>query len=448
MSDSILGNAAKSAGMRFVVLGTSAVLGIVITRLIIDNYGTTYYAQYGLLVGIASLLSFADLGLGAAIMNAVGAAADPARDDNVRRVLRTTFRVTTMAAVILCITSLVISLAGWWPAILGEGLTSPSGPIAAALSLMLIAIALPTGAGSRVLVGLRLNHINIALGGLQSPLVLLALLICITTGIAIGPYLALLPYSVMPIIGLLAMWIAGRRIKPAVWTALRDVPRRRSRPGGRVMHEALPMLVIMIALPFSMQTDRIVLSHVAGVDALAEYNLAAQMFNPVWAVVTAAGITLWPVFARARAEGKVVSPVPMAGLFGGLAGAAAFAMALLSPWLANAATGGRITLSASLVIAYVLFLIVQGLKYPFGMFMTDAAGLRFQAICVVAMLPVNLGLSIVLAGQFGAVGPILGSLIGVTLFQLLPGYVYTRHQLRRMTQEAALVLDESESVSA
>ncbi len=69
-----------SAAARMLVLPISAILGIFVTRLIIDNYGQASYAQYMLLVGIAALIPFADLGISASIMNSVAAADDPRSD--------------------------------------------------------------------------------------------------------------------------------------------------------------------------------------------------------------------------------------------------------------------------------------------------------------------------------------------------------------------------------
>jgi len=173
-----------------------------------------------------------------------------------------------------------------------------------------------------------------------------------------------------------------------------------------------------------------VLSHRAGPDVLAEYNLAAQMFIPIWAVVSSAGVTLWPVFARARARGEQHSPLPMAALFGGLAAVMAGGVALASPFLADLASGGAIVLGGPVVASFAVLMVLQGLKYPLGMYMTDARGLRFQAFAIVAMLPLNVGLSWYLAGPLGAAGPVIGSVVGVACSQLAANYLYVRRALR------------------
>ena len=46
------------------------------------------------------------------------------------------------------------------------------------------------------------------------------------------------------------------------------------------------MTVIMIALPVGIQTDRIILSHVTTSAELAQYNLASQMYTPIFALVS------------------------------------------------------------------------------------------------------------------------------------------------------------------
>ena len=69
----------RSGGMQLLVLPVSALLGILVTRLIVENYGIAAFAQYGLLVGIGTLLPFADLGMAAAVVNAVAASDDVAR---------------------------------------------------------------------------------------------------------------------------------------------------------------------------------------------------------------------------------------------------------------------------------------------------------------------------------------------------------------------------------
>lgn len=425
----------RSGASRLVVLVLAAALGIVITRTIVDEYGTAAYAQYGLLIGIGALLPFTDLGLSAAVMNAVGASTDPARDGHVEGTLLTAIRLLLVSALVLGIATVAVTLLGWWPALLGKGLLEGGSTVAAGC-LLLIALAVPVGIGQRVLVGLGRNHVAILVQGLQSPLVLAVLLVLTSAGLVTGAALAVIPYAVTLVLAVWCAWLAARHLQPAVSRALRQVLRLRSRAGAPVFDVAWPMLVQMVAVPLAMQSDRLVLSHVRGSGALAEYSLAAQMFLPIWALVNAAGYALWPVFARARATGQVRSPFPLALGFAGAAASIATTVALASPWLAAVATGGQVAVGTGLAVSFVILMVVQAAKFPLGIFLTDARGLRFQALMITLMLPVNLGLSIWLAGPLGVVGPVVGSIVGVLLFELGANAVYVRRRLAHAASDA------------
>lgn len=423
-----------SGGTRLLVLPVSALLGILVTRIVIEEYGTAAFAQYGLLVGIAALLPFADLGLSAAVVRAVSTSTDPAHDPEVRRVFVSTLRVLVCSASVMTVLALGIWATGSWSALLGPGLLSGPGPLAATLCLLLIAVTLPLGFGQRLLTGLGRNHVAVAIGGLQTPIVLGAVLLVVWADLPAGPYIAVFAYVASLLLALACALYGARVIRPVLGDAVREALHLRSVRGARVFDVAGPMLVQMVALPLAMQSDRLVLSHRAGADVLAEYNLAAQVFTPIWAVVSAAGITLWPVYQRRRASGRDESPLRMSLFFGAAAGLASIAMAVASPWLADLATGGAITLGWGLVAAFTVLMTLQGLKYPAGMYLTDPAGLRFQALMTVLMLPLNVGISWWAAGRIGAAGVVLGSVVGVLTCQVVANALYVRHvRARRAT---------------
>lgn len=433
-------SAGRSAGVQIVALPLTAVLGIITTRLIVSDFGTDAYAQFGLLIAIGSLLPFADLGISAAIMNTVGGSDRPEKDPEVLRVLITSIRVLTCSGLIIVAVALTFSVTGIWPWLLGDGLIKGSGPIAAALCLSLIGIALPAGFGQRVLTALGKNHLMIAIVSLQTPLVLVAILIMIKfMDGAGGAYLPVLPYAMALLLAIVAAVIAARMIKPQIGAALRAAPRIRSVKGGKVFDVAWPMLIQSIALPIAMQSDRLVLSHVSDSANLATYNLASQLFVPVWRVVAASGAALWPIFALARAKKNIRShsPLPIAAGFAAAATGACVAISLVSPWLARVASGGEITIPTSMLIAFSAFMICQAIQYPLGTFLTDAAGLRYQAFLIVLMVPFNLVISILLGQRYGAIGPVIGSAAAAFIFQTIGNLAYVQRRLRSEARGAS-----------
>lgn len=425
----------KGMGARLFVIPISAGLGIVNTRLIISHFGTPAYAQYGLLASIVSLLPFADLGMSAAVMNAVGGSDDPRTDDNARRVLVTALRMLVVSMLVLAAASVVVWLLGGWPTLLGAGLSSSSGAGAATLCVCLIALGLPFGFGQRILIGLHKNHLNVLILGAQTPLMMLVLFAVVAAGATNGSYLAIFPYLITVVLSALICWLAARWVAPLVRRSIRDAVHVRTVRGGAVFGVAWPTLVQMIALPVAMQTDRIVLSHMSSVSALAQYNLASQMFTPIWGVVSAGGIALWPIFARARRRGEsTTSPLALAVGFGVASGGVALAVGLLAPYLAHLASNGAVHLPILLIASFIVFMIVQGMKVPLGMYLTDARGLAFQAFMILLFLPVNLGLSVLFARRLGAAGPIIGSTVGVLGCQVIANWIFVR---RRMRESAA-----------
>lgn len=418
-----------SAVSQILVLGLSGGLVVITTRLIIGNFGVEAYAQYGLLVSIAGLVPFADMGMSAAVINAVGSSTSPRHDDMVRRTILTTFRVLLVAAGIFACLSVLLAWTGAWPTLLGNGLLPGGGP-AASICVLLFAATLPLGVGQRILTGLGKNHLRIGIQAVSAPFILIIVLILVTVGYRSGNYLAVLYYLAAMVTAAASLGLAARLVRPQVTRALHDVHRIKSVPGINVMRVAWPMLVQMLAVPIAMQTDRLLLSHLAPKDDLARYILASQLFGLLLQTIGAAGIALWPIFARARTDEDVRSPFPLMWAF--LAGGLLLAgiLASLLPWVTPIVSAGRIHLDSWLVLGFIAFVAAEAAVYPLGMYMTDLRGLRFQVIPVLVMVPSNLALSWTLVAPLGAAGPIIGSAVTVAVFQGFPYAWYVRTDLR------------------
>lgn len=423
------------------------VVGLLITRLVITHFGEAAYGQYGLLVGLGSLLPFADLGLSAAILNAVASTRTPGQDQRVRLTMVSAFRLMAISAVVIGLIAATITVLGGWRVLLGKGLDFGNGSLAAGVCLALIGINVPFGVGQRILNGLSRNHVTIVLNALNRPLVLAAVATVVVLDLPVGGFVAVFAYAAALLLGVATTVVAARHIRPAVGVAVRDALRVRTVRGAKVFDVAWPMLLQMIALPLAMQSDRIVLSHFSDLAALNQYNFAMQLFTPITLVLSSAGVTLWSVFAGQRAgiSQRKASPHRMAAVFGAVAALAVICVAALSPILSDVATDGRITLPWLLMAAFSAFVIARGANQPLGMYLTDGRGLRFQALMIVAMLPLNLGLSIALAGPLGASGPILGSAAGVLLCQTVPNWIFVRWLRRKEHHPASSVSPEPTS---
>lgn len=426
---------AGTAGAKVAVMALSGLLGILTSRLIILHFGTGAYAQYGLISSLPSLLPFADLGIGAAIINVIAGSSSPSTDVHVRRTLTSALRILVASGGVVAGIAVLLHVLDLWPTLLGDGLL-PGGGLVATACMVLWGLAMPLTVGQRTLVGLGKNPTQIATQALVAPFIMAAIGLTVLVGVSDGNELAVYSYVAAALVSLLCIALAARQVRPQIGQALRDVPRVRSVPGVNVRDVALPMLIQMIALPLAMQTDRLLLSHLATTRELAQYNLGSQFFGIVLQTVSAGGVALWPYFARARSRGAVRSPFAVTGVFVLVAASLAGALCVLLPWLVDFVADGRITLDRPIVLGFVAFVVVQAAKYPLGMYMTDVRGLRFQVPPILLMVPLNIGLSWWWVGELGAAGPILGSAVSVLLCQVLPNAWYVRRDLARRRREA------------
>jgi Na+-driven multidrug efflux pump len=421
-----------TAVAKVAVMGLSGLLGIFTSRLIITEWGVDSYAQYGLISSLSSLLPFADLGMAAVVINVVAQSMSVRLDEEVLRTLTSAFRVLFVAGAIIAAVAVVIGLAGLWPVLLGAGLDpNGAGGLAATLSLVIFGLVLPLTVGQRILVGLGRTPTQVASQAVFAPFVLVVIGACALLSLPVGDLLPIVPYLGNGLVSVLCLIWAARAISPQVGGAFRRLLSIRRHPGVPVMHLAWPMLVQMVALPIALQTDRIIVSQLSGVEALAEYNLAAQFFGIVLQTIAAAGVALWPIFARARATGTIRTPTVPALVFLGGGLVLGIFTALLIPWLSEFVSDGEITVDSRLITWFVVFVAFQSVKYPLGMYMTDKPGLRFQVVPTILMIPVSIGRGIWLVPTWGGAGAIAGSAVAVALLQVAPGIWYVARDVRR-----------------
>ena len=419
-----------SAGLRLATLPFTGLATLVFAHEIIVHGGRAEYANVTLIWSLALLVQFADLGTGAAVVNAIARSADPQHDQAVLDVLRAAVRALLMSAVAFA----AIAVAVWgtvgWNTLLGHrGSTSPLNNSTLAV-LLVIAIGLPLASWPRILLGHGYNHVVVGLTALASPIsLLLGTIVLMRNGSIV--WLAAVPATSNIVIALIAAgWIHRRRL-----VKVRDVFHNllaRS-TGSGVAAAAVPMWVIMVVQPAALQSDRIVLAWRSTQSAVATYSLAAQLYMPLLSVVMAASAPLWPHFAKARElRGVSVRDVFIASKSVVVAGLV-FAALLVAVGVPMSGIVGASVVEPRLgvFLAFGLLLAVQTITLPFGMLMTDVRGLRFQALVLVVMFVVNVALSVVLASPLGDAGPVLASAVAVATCQLVP---CMRHARRRAAQ--------------
>jgi O-antigen/teichoic acid export membrane protein len=433
---------ATSGGARLATLPITAAATLLTTGLTIRAAGAAGYGAISLVGSILLLLPFTDLGLGAAVTNAVASI----RISDRRAVLST----IASGARVLCFSGIVVlalAISGRvffsWSQVLGTSeypATQMDTAVAAALAIF--ALTVPLGIGARILLGAARNHIAVAMSTATSVVACAYTLVVVT--LHANPVYLVLAFPLGAFATALGSFSLG--VREIQFDPMLVFHRKSYRARG-LMHQAIPSFGIMLGTTVALQSDRIILSHRASAQQLAKYALGMQFYAPIWSVVVAAGLAMWPVFSANREDRQSGARTfrRCMTLFGGLALVLGCCLALAGAWAADIVSGGRLELSFFLLVCFGAVLFFQTCQLVPGMFLTDLAGLRWQALCVGVMAVLNVSLSWWLAGALGAPGPLIGTAISVCLAQLLPGLVLVR---RRLSTSGIAVLPPSGRPSA
>lgn len=425
-------NTLKSIGAKAITMAIALICGLTTTRIIIADAGVHDYALYTLLVALPGLIAFADLGSGAVLVNRVATSDDPHHDPHLVGQVTTVGRIMLCFAAVAMILNTVMLTTGLWQSFLGDAGTISNAPLAAFLSITVFCCGIPLGIWSRLLLGLQRNHIIILVQGVQSPLTLLLVWAMLQTNLqALFPFLALGSLFAAFFVALSGFILASRFTRPLLGTAARRVPFPRRYPAVRVMDMGWPMLAQLIATPLSMQSQRFILAQFVSTAELAQYAMAGQFFFALQGLVSAAGLSLWPRYARARENGAATTgPMKMAALFAGGCILFTLGMALVGGWVFGFISGGKVEVPLSIIFAFGTMVAVQAALYPLGMFMMDTAGVRFQVLPTLLMAVTSVVLALVLTPLLGAIGPMIANSFAVVACQIVPYAIRIRRRAR------------------
>ena len=412
----------------------SLVCGVITTRMILGETDIQHYALYSLLITIPSLLTFTDLGSGAVLVNAVATSDDIRTDRRLRLQITSVGRVLLMFATGLMLINTVLLVTGGWRALFGDAGAIPGAALAAFLCVTLFSLSITLGVWFRILLGQRRNHIVILVQGMISPVTLGGVWLMLTFGGRdFDSYLAIASYGASLFSAIVGFALVTRSTAPLIPDALRMLLRFRSVRGVRVMDVGWPMLAQMVTYPIAVGSQRYVLAQFGTPTDVAEYGVAGQVFFALNGLVMAAGVALWPQFARLRHKGELRrGPFLLSLIFAGAIAAATFLVWWVSPWLFGFITQGELEVRTLTIFAFGCMIMLTAAVYPLGMFIMDKPGIRFQVVPTLAMATVSIILSLVLTPILGIVGPLIGVSFALIVCQIIPYSIYIHRHRERL----------------
>ena len=395
------------------------IAGLVTSRLSLERLGSSGFAALSLIIGLPALVPISDFGLGAAVTDS--AVRDGLSSAQFKAIWNRSLIFLVSTAALISGAATVTARLGVWSRVLA---LSPSSGINASIAWVLVfmALGIPLGLGQRVLLGStgQKQATILTSGGALASLVFVGLAVAagsrtilpLTLAIGGGPLAA----------ELAVFMVARRRIHRASSSQPVDDSRPRTGQTRRLRDIGLPMAILAVTLPLAYQSDRVVLSHVSGLHAVAVYSLVNVVYAPLFSVVATAGAVLWPMFMRIDHTERRFALVKALRVFTASGLVLGAALVGLGPFVAKLVGAHSLTAGLGVYWSFALLLLVFAVHYPSGMFLMDPAGLRYQAIGSILMVLANIPLSIYLSTQLGAAGPPLGSALAIVFFMAAPAY--------------------------
>lgn len=415
---------AKAAGLsavtRAATFPLTAASALLTASLTIQYAGAHSYAAIATLVTLSQLLPFADLGVGAGVVNAVSSG----NRSEARRAVAAAIRILVASAMAMAVIALAIGWIIGWDKILGVSDAPLAHSGAAAMGVILIiAVSLPFGVGQRVLIGAMRNPTAIALSAL-APIATLAGTVAVIAFDLTPTLLVFPPVIGSLIVALISSLVASRIIGSSMLDAFR--PRRYRYPGLLRIGGWYLLLTLSSAVAF--QSGRIILAHAADLNAVAEFSLAMQFYVPIWSFFVAGGTALWPVFARMRSSNTDSRKLllRMASFFLCAALLCGVGLIAVGPWFAHLLAHGDVQPNWGVFAGTAALIMVQSVQLVQGVSLTNRAGIRFQALFALPMIAAVPALTWIGAAWLGASSPFVAAAVGVALFQVLPNSLRLR----------------------
>ncbi len=412
--------AGVSAAARAATFPVTAVCTLATASLTIQYAGAPAYAAIATLVTLSQLIPFADLGVGAGVVNAVSSG----EPEEARRAVAVAIRVLLCSALALVMVALTVNSAVGWVNVLGiSDAPIAHADLAALAVICLIALSLPFGVGQRVLIGAMRNPTAIAVS-VVAPLTTLAGTAAIVW-LRVSPTFLVFPAVVGSLFVAIASSLVAARITRVSFFDVFKFKRIRY-PG--LLRIGAWYVLLTAASAASFQSGRVVLAHASGLHEVAEFSLVMQFYLPLWSFFVAGGTALWPVFGRMRTSNTDPNflVLRMSAFFAIAATICGLGLVLLGPLVSAVLSNGNVAPPWSTFTAAASLILVQSVQLVQGVSLTDRSGIKFQALYAIPMMIFVPAMTWLTADPLGSAAPFVAAALGVFLFQILPNALHLR----------------------
>ena len=376
--------------------------------------GPERFGMWMTINSLVALASFADLGMGLALMNTVAAA--HGRGDTQGQRASFTNAIATSLVIACVLGAVFLGAEGFvsWPQLLN---VSGAGATGEARTSVLVIVAV-------FLVGLPLGLANSVWNGLQRTYVP-------NLSVALGAAVGLLGviFSVKLGFGVPALVAAvsgGPLLASAVTFALLHAFRADIRPridllskleAARLVAAGMSFVLLQLAIAVATSSDPLVLTRVIGHQAVAQYWVVSRLYAVPFGISVALISVLWPAFREAGSRGDHawVSRAFMRVVGASIAVVVPFSVVavFVGPAVVSFITAGRIALDGSLFVAFGASTLAWTLANSLSVLLNSVAVVWPQVLSWGLMAVANISLGVALASRIGTSGVVWASAITV-----------------------------------
>jgi O-antigen/teichoic acid export membrane protein len=419
-----------------VAMATSLLTTLISVRLTVRYLGVERYGLWMTIISFLAMLSFADLGMGNGLLNAISDAHGKDNHESARKNVTSAFLMLSAVAILMLLVFAILYPFVPWPR-----LFNVSSPLAArecgpamVVFVSCFLLDLPLGVVQRIQMGYQKGFVSnlwrvagslIGLGGLLLAIHLrkgLPLLVLAMVG---GPLVADLLNSITEF-----GWS-----KPSLMPEWGFFDQEAAR---RILVLGSQFFLLQIAGAVAFASDNIVAAQVCGPSAVTQYAVPMRLFTTSVSVVGLFNNPLWPAYGEAAARGDINwAKRTLIRSLGGttiLSALLATILALFGKPIVHLWVGSQIQPSFSLLLGMATWSVLGTLGGALAIFLNATNRIRFEILCALPLAFTAVLGKIFLAHWVGIPGIIWGLVIAYTLTTVVPCAVYIPKVLSTLEQ--------------
>jgi O-antigen/teichoic acid export membrane protein len=384
--------------------------------------GAERYGLWATLSSVIALASFADLGMGNGLLNALSSA--HGRDDHemARREVSTAVILLLAVAATLGVAFLLAYPHIDWARV--YNVTSPqaeaeAGPATAAFVGCILA-NLPLGVVARIRQGYQEGYRTSFFDAAGNLLGLLLVLLAIKFRMALV-WLVLAMAGAPVIASLIHTVVLFGRDRP--WLRV-DPQRFDGSTAMRLLHHGGLFFALQLAGTFVSAPDNVIIAQTLGPTSVAHYAVAAKLFSVTALLSDVALAPLWPAYGEAMARGDLhwvnrtlVRSVQLAA-FASILLASLLILGgneILARWV-----GPGFGVPLALRLGFASWTIVATVGMAIAMYLNAANLMRVQVACALVWVPASLVLKVMLVTRWGLPGVPWATVLAYLAFAAVP----------------------------